>query len=250
MQTSSSVQDYLKAIYALAQGAPVTTTGLAARLQVTPASVTAMVKRLGAQGLLRHRRYRDIELTERGRALALEVIRHHRLLEAYLHKALGMSWDKVHEEAEVLEHVLSEELEDRIAELLGHPTHDPHGDPIPPKTAPAGGFTEVVHVPLAAFEPAGATIERVSDRDPEALRYLEQLGLVPGRLIEVESQEPFGGPVWVRVGRKRHAIGRELAGTIYVSPAGPGPGDRVPRKLVKASASIVKAAKPVAGSRP
>src|SRR5256885_9904032 len=107
MQTSSSVQDYLKAIYALAQSGPVTTTGLAGRLQVTPASVTAMVKRLAAQGLLSHRRYRDIELTDRGRALALEVIRHHRLLEACLHKALGMSWDKVHEEAEVLEHVLS-----------------------------------------------------------------------------------------------------------------------------------------------
>ena len=229
MQTSSSVQDYLKTIYSLAQGGPVTTTALAGRLQVTPASVTAMVKRLGAQGLLRHKRYRDIELTDRGRALALEVIRHHRLLEAYLHKALGMSWDKVHEEAEVLEHVLSEELEDRIAELLGHPTHDPHGDPIPPKN---GTYTEVVHVPLAEFEPAAATVERVSDRDPEALRYLEQLGMVPGRAIEVERHEPFGGPVWVRVGRRRHAIGRELAGTIYVSGS---PGTAVePRAAAKA----------------
>jgi DtxR family transcriptional regulator, Mn-dependent transcriptional regulator len=236
MQTSSSVQDYLKAIYSLARGGPVTTTGLAARLQVTPASVTAMVKRLAAQGLLRHRRYRDIELTERGLALALEVIRHHRLLEAYLHKALGMSWDKVHEEAEVLEHVLSEELEDRIAELLGHPTHDPHGDPIPPKTA-VGEFVEVVHVPLAEFEPGAATVERVSDRDPEALRYLEQLGLVPGRSIEVESHEPFGGPVWVKVGRKRHGVGRELAGTVYVSRTGPrkdsGSGTKAAGKAAK-----------------
>jgi DtxR family Mn-dependent transcriptional regulator len=217
MQNSSSVQDYLKTIYSLAQSGPVTTTALATRLQVTPASVTAMVKRLAGQGLLRHRRYHDIELTDRGCELALEVVRHHRLLEAYLHKALGLSWDKVHEEAEVLEHVLSEELEDRIAELLGHPTHDPHGDPIPPKN---GTHTEVFHVPLAEFAPAPATVERVSDRDPQALRYFEQLGMVPGRSIEVESHDPFGGPVWVKVGRKRHAIGRELAGTIYVSAGG------------------------------
>src|SRR6266566_6195003 len=119
MNASSSVQDYLKTIYSLEQRGPVVTTALAARMEVTPASVTAMVKRLNAEGLLRHRRYGAIELSERGRALALEVIRHHRLLEAYLHKALGLSWDKVHEEAEVLEHALSEELEDRIAEVLG-----------------------------------------------------------------------------------------------------------------------------------
>jgi DtxR family Mn-dependent transcriptional regulator len=243
MQTSSSVQDYLKAIYALGQSGPVTTSGLAARLQVTPASVTAMVKRLAGQDLLRHRRYRDIELTDRGRALALEVIRHHRLLEAYLHKALGMSWDKVHEEAEVLEHVLSEELEDRIAELLGHPTHDPHGDPIPPKRS--AGYTEVLHVPLAEFTQGGATVERVSDRDPEALRYLDQLGLVPGRSIEVESREPFGGPVWVKVGRKRHAIGRELAATVYVSPASPADDPGSPGE-----AAITEAAKRAQRCRP
>jgi DtxR family Mn-dependent transcriptional regulator len=217
MEASSSVQDYLKAIYSVAQAGPVTTTALASRLHVTPASVTAMVKRLATQGLLQHRRYREIALTDRGRVLALEVIRHHRLLEAYLHQALGMSWDKVHEEAEVLEHVLSEDLEDRIAELLGHPTHDPHGDPIPPKE---GTYTEVRHVPLADFEPASATVERVSDRNPEALRYLEQLGMVPGQPIEVEGHEPFGGPVWVRVGQQRHAIGRELARTIFVSAVG------------------------------
>jgi DtxR family Mn-dependent transcriptional regulator len=222
MQTSASVQDYLKTIYSLAQNGPVTTTALASRMQVTPASVTAMVKRLAGQDLLHHRRYHEIELTERGCELALEVIRHHRLLEAYLHKALGMSWDKVHEEAEVLEHVLSEELEDRIAELLGHPTHDPHGDPIPPKK---GTHTEMRYVPLAEFEPAPATVERVSDRDPDALRYFEQLGMVPGRCIEVESHDPFGGPVWVRVGRKRHAIGRALAATIYVSGGSDEAGD-------------------------
>jgi DtxR family Mn-dependent transcriptional regulator len=216
MLNSSSVQDYLKTIYALAQEGPVTTSAVAERLQVTSASVTAMVKRLGAQGLLLHEPYGSIELSQRGRALALEVVRHHRLLEAYLHQALGMSWDKVHDEAEVLEHVLSEELEDRIAELLGHPTHDPHGDPIPPKEGP---HAEVAHRALADFQPAPAMVERVSDRDPEALRYLERLGLVPGRSIVVEGHEPFGGPVWVRVGDERHAIGRELAATIHVSAA-------------------------------
>jgi DtxR family transcriptional regulator, Mn-dependent transcriptional regulator len=220
MLSSSSVQDYLKAIYALAQEGPVTTSAVAERLQVTSASVTAMVKRLGTQGLLLHEPYGRIELLQPGRALALEVIRHHRLLEAYLHQALGMSWDKVHDEAEVLEHVLSEELEDRIAELLGHPTHDPHGDPIPPKE---GIHTEVVHRALADFQPGPATVERVSDRDPGALRYLEQLGLVPGRSIVVDGHEPFGGPVWVRVGDKRHAVGRELAATIHVSAATPSP---------------------------
>lgn len=221
METSTSVQDYLKTIYSLGQGAEVTTCAVAERLDVSPASVTAMVKRLSAQGLLRHHRYRGIELSERGRALALEVIRHHRLLEAYLHKALGMSWDRVHDEAEVLEHAISEELEDRIAELLGHPTHDPHGDPIPPKT---GEHTEIRHAPLHEFEPGQGRVERVSDRDPEALRYLSRLGLVPGTPIRVEAHDPFGGPVWVRVGRKRHAVGRELAATIYVSKREAGKG--------------------------
>lgn len=193
-----------------------TTSAIADRLQVSPASVTAMIKRLAERGLLRHRRYQGVELTDAGLDVALEVIRHHRLLEAYLHKSLGMSWDKVHDEAEVLEHAISEELEDRICKVLGDPTHDPHGDPIPPKK---GKHKVVHHSPLRDVANGPARVERVSDRDPAVLRYLAKLGLKPGAKITVDEKTPFGGPVWVRVGRKRHAIGRELAGLIYVSRA-------------------------------
>lgn len=215
MKTTESVQDYLKVIYSLAEGGEeVTTTAIAERLNVSPASVTAMIKRLAKRELLQHRRYRGVKLTGRGLEIALEVIRHHRLLEAYLHKTLGMSWDKVHDEAEILEHAISEDLEDRISKALGDPTHDPHGDPIPPKR---GKHKNIHHSPLKEIEYGPARVERVSDRDPAALRYLAKLGLRPGAAITVDEQTPFGGPVWVRVGRKRHAIGRELAGLIYVS---------------------------------
>jgi DtxR family transcriptional regulator, Mn-dependent transcriptional regulator len=215
VESTESVQDYLKAIYLLAQaGEEVTTTAVADRLGVSAASVTSMIKRLAFRGLLRHQRYQGVELTGTGRKLALEVIRHHRLLEAYLHRELGMTWDQVHDEAEILEHAISEDFEERIAEILGHPTHDPHGDPIPPKN---GKYVEVRHAPLMRFSSGPALVERVSDRDPEALRYLDKLGIRPGSLITVEQREPFGGPLWVRVGRRRHAIGPELAEAIYVS---------------------------------
>lgn len=217
MESSNSVQDYLKTIYLIAQrGEEVTTSAVAAWLRISPASVTAMIKRLARSGHLKHRRYRGVELTDRGRRLALEVVRHHRLLEAYLHQALGMEWDRVHDEAEVLEHAISEEFEDRIAEILGHPTHDPHGDPIPPKT---GRHTEVGHSALDQFRSGPAIVKRVSDRDPEALRYLGRIGIAPGTRIDVEEHAPFGGPVWIRVGRKRHALGQELAGAIFVAGA-------------------------------
>lgn len=215
METSDSVQDYLKGIYALEQsGDSPTTKAIADRLSVSPASVTAMVKKLADRGHLEHERYRGVRLTRSGRRLAEEVIRHHRLIEAYLHEALGMGWDEVHEEAEKLEHAISERFEDRIAEILGHPTHDPHGDPIPPKK---GRHIEFLHGTLEEANAGPAEVERVSDRDPEALRYLEKLGITPGVAIQVEDADPFGGPVWVKVGRKRHPIGRELAASIYVS---------------------------------
>jgi DtxR family Mn-dependent transcriptional regulator len=215
METSDSVQDYLKSIYALEQtGDDATTTAIAARLSVSPASVTAMVKKLADRGHLQHERYRGVRLTASGRKLAEEVIRHHRLIEAYLHRVLGMSWDEVHDEAEKLEHAISERFEDRIAEVLGHPTHDPHGDPIPPKN---GKHVEVMHPTLEAAEIGPAEVKRVSDRDPEALRYLAKLGITPGTLIEIEEQDPFGGPVWVKVRNRRHPIGKELAETIYVA---------------------------------
>ena len=215
MIPSDSVQDYLKAIFLMSEaGETPSTSGIAARLGVSPASVTAMSKKLAGKGLLRHRRYHGVALTEKGRHLALEVIRHHRLIESYLHKALGISLDRLHDEAEVLEHAISEELEDRIAESLGHPTHDPHGDPIPPKR---GKHTEVSHDPLEDFLEGPAKVERVSDRDPLALRHLQGIGLVPGTAITVEGHDPFGGPVWVKVGRRRHAIGKELASAVFVS---------------------------------
>lgn len=217
MESSETVQDYLKTIYSIGEsGEDITTSAIAIRLGVSSASVTAMIKRLAGKGLLRHRRYWGVELTPRGKRLALEVVRHHRLLEAYLHQVLGIAWDRVHDEAEVLEHALSEDLEDRIADVLGNPTHDPHGDPIPPKK---GTHTEVTHTPLEGFEGKTATVKRVSDRDPEALRYLGDLGIVPGKAITVEERAPFGGPVWIRVGKRRHALSRELAGQIYVSEA-------------------------------
>ncbi len=219
MQSTESAQNYVKAIYALTEsGEEVSTSALADRLGVSPASVTSMVKRLAHQGLLAHQRYRGFQLTDEGRAVALEVVRHHRLLEAYLCQSLGITWDRVHDEAEVLEHAISEELEDRIDELLGHPTHDPHGDPIPPK---AGEYVEVHHPSLDSFPPGPAIIRRVSDRDPEALRYLSELGLVPGTRIVVEGHSPFRGPVWVRVRGRQAAIGQELASTISVSEPSP-----------------------------
>lgn len=215
METTESVQDYLKTIYSIDRaGEEVTTSGIARRLAVAPASVTAMIKRLAGAGLLRHRKYQGVTLTDRGRTLALEVVRHHRLLEAYLHRALGMAWDKVHDEAEVLEHVISEEFEDRIAAALGHPTHDPHGDPIPPKK---GKHVEIDHQRLDEFKGGPATVKRVSDRDPEALRFLANIGLSVGDSITVEEHAPFGGGVGVRVGRKRHTLGPQLAAAIYVS---------------------------------
>jgi DtxR family transcriptional regulator, Mn-dependent transcriptional regulator len=215
VKVTESAQDYLKTIYSLAESTPeVSTSAIADRMGVSPASVTAMIKRLRDLGHVRYQRYRGVALTESGEALALEVIRHHRLLEAYLHETLGMEWDKVHDEAEVLEHFISEDLEDRIAQLLGNPTHDPHGDPIPPKS---GSYRKVRHQSLEEMEPGPARVERVSDRDPAALRYLSSLGLEPGALITVLETEPFGGPVWIKVGPRRRAIGTELASAIYVS---------------------------------
>lgn len=217
MQSTDAVQDYLKTIYSIAEsGEEASTSAIAHRLHVSPASVTSMLKRLSALEYIDYYRYQGVALTESGKALALEVVRHHRLLEAYLFKTLGMPWDKIHDEAEVLEHALSEDLEDRIASMLGNPTHDPHGDPIPPKT---GTYTEIKHAPLVDVAAGPVKVERVSDRDPEALRYMASIGLQPGATIVVECKDPFGGPVWVRVGKKRRAIGAELANRVYVSRA-------------------------------
>src|SRR6201995_290680 len=208
---SSAVEDYTKAIYALQarDEQPVSTNALADRLGVTPASASGMVKRLGELGLVEHQPYRGVTLTEDGRRVALEVMRHHRLLELYLVESLGVPWDRVHQEAEVLEHVLSEELEELIAAKLGHPTHDPHGDPIPSRELT---IDEAQTESLQSLDPgARGTFTRVSDSDPEMLRYLAERGIAPGDQLEVLERQPFGGPLFVRFGSQVHTLGGDLA---------------------------------------
>jgi DtxR family Mn-dependent transcriptional regulator len=213
---SIAIQDYLKEIYKLqASGERATTTAIARRIGVAPSSVTSMLKKLAALGLVEHAPYRGVELSDAGSRIALEVIRHHRLLEQYLAETLGLGIDAVHAEADRLEHVLSEELEARIDEQLGYPTHDPHGDPIPD----AGLNVELTLLrSLDALAPGEqATVRRVPDGDAGLLRYLAELTLVPGRRVTMRRSEPFGGPLTVDVDGSEHAISRELAGQIGVS---------------------------------
>jgi DtxR family transcriptional regulator, Mn-dependent transcriptional regulator len=205
-----AVQDYLKAIYVLESvGERVTTSALAARMGVSAPSATAMTKRLAELGLAERAPYRGVALTEEGRRGALEVLRHHRLLERYLVDRLGLSLDEVHAEAELLEHALTEELEAKIDAELGFPTHDPHGDPIPDRDLRVSTGRDRTLVDLEPGEPA--SVSRVPDGDPELLRYLAELGLVPGSVVEVVAHAPFAGPVTVRTDRGDHAISRELA---------------------------------------
>jgi len=217
---SSAVEDYSKAIYALHQRdeCPVSTNALAERLGVTPASASGMVKRLGELGLASHQPYRGVTLTRSGERVALEVIRHHRLLELYLVRSLGVPWDRVHAEAEVLEHVLSDELEELIAAKLGDPTHDPHGDPIPTRELI---IEEAVTESLQALDTgARGTFARVSDSDPAMLRYLAERGIAPGDKLEVVDRQPFGGPVFVRINGEVHPLGGELAQAMRVEVHG------------------------------
>ncbi|MBA3375873.1 MAG: metal-dependent transcriptional regulator [Actinobacteria bacterium] len=211
-----AVQDYLKGIYVLeSAGERVTTSALAGRMGVTAPSATAMTKRLAELGLVERAPYRGVALTEQGKRGALEVLRHHRLLERYLVDRLGLSLDQVHAEAELLEHALSEELEAKIDAELGFPTHDPHGDPIPDSELRVSAGRDRT---LADLEPGEhASVSRVPDGDPELLRYLTELGLVPGSAVELVSQAPFAGPVTVRTDRGDHAISRELAHRIAAS---------------------------------
>jgi DtxR family Mn-dependent transcriptional regulator len=208
---TQAVEDYAKAIYALAQRGegPVGTTALAERLGVSPASVTAMLKRMHEMKLVTHEPYRGVTLTPAGDRVALEIMRHHRLLESYLSEALGMPWDRVHDEAEVLEHYISEELEERIASALGDPNRDPHGDPIPDRELVLGDEEGVALVDLELGE--SGTFSRVSDSDPEMLRYLAEQGIRPGASLRVTERQPFGGPLFVEVEGERHAIGGDLA---------------------------------------
>lgn len=190
-------------------GAAVSTTELAERLGVTTGSVSAMVRKLADVGLLEHEPYRGVRLTEQGRKVALEVLRHHRLLELFLAEELGMPWDRVHAEAEVLEHFLSDELEELIATRLGNPTVDPHGDPIP---TPEFGIDErPTHSLDELSQGAAGRFVRVSDSDPGMLRYLAEQGIVLGEHLEVVERQPFGGPVFVRFGKREQPIGGALA---------------------------------------
>jgi DtxR family transcriptional regulator, Mn-dependent transcriptional regulator len=217
---TEAVEDYAKALHALAKRSdgPVSTSALAERLGVSPGSVTAMLKRMQDMGLVDHEPYRGALLTAEGERVALEVIRHHRLLESYLTDVLGMPWDRVHDEAEVLEHYISEELEERIAEALGDPSRDPHGDPIPDRELEVE--TEQ-GVPLVELAPGGrGTLARVSDSDPEMLRFLAERGIRPGSAVVVSEREPFGGSVSIEVDGEAHAIGAELARRMVIAAAG------------------------------
>jgi DtxR family Mn-dependent transcriptional regulator len=213
---SPAVEDYAKAIYQIGErvGGAVSTNALAERLDVTPASASGMVRKLDDLGLVEHVPYRGVQLTAKGVRVALEVLRHHRLLELYLAETLGVPWDRVHDEAEVLEHVLSEELEALIAAKLGNPTRDPHGDPIPSADLV---IDEEQTETLAAAEPGTVGIfVRVSDSDPEMLRYLADRGIAPGDAFEVVEKHPFDGPLFVRFGDSVHVLGGSLARAMRV----------------------------------
>ena len=205
-----SVEDYLKAIYRLSpQGRPAATSEIAHRLELSPASVSGMVKRLSEQGLLEHIPYKGVQLTPDGRRAALRMLRRHRLIEAYLVAFLGYTWDTVHDEAERLEHAVSDTLVERMASVLGHPTVDPHGDPIPTSE---GDILELASTPLAEV-PAGATVEicQVEEDQPDRLRYIASIGLRPGVQVTVVDRQPFQGPITISVDGQDHVIGYELA---------------------------------------
>jgi DtxR family Mn-dependent transcriptional regulator len=213
---SDAIEDYAKAIYSLQgkTGCAVSTNALAERLGVTPASASAMVRKLAERGLAEHEPYRGVALTAAGRRVALEVLRHHRLLELYLAEHLGVPWDRVHQEAEALEHVLSDDLEARIADKLGHPTHDPHGDPIPdPDLTIDEGETRSLN--SLDVGDRGRFV-RVSDSDPAMLRYLDERGVRLGDDLEILERQPFGGPLTVRLGDDAHVIGGTLAAAMRV----------------------------------
>jgi DtxR family Mn-dependent transcriptional regulator len=227
---SAAEQDYLKQIYRLQEETGrATTQELATRLGVKPSSVTAMLKHLAtdpAGPYVRHTPYRGVELTDKGRAVALEMLRHHRLIELLLAKLFDMPWDQVHAEAERLEHVLSEELEERIAAKLGQPTHDPHGDPIPTRE---GVVPARDAIPLSALAPGAAgTVTRVAQQEQPVLQYLHGLGLVPGAHVTVTAVAPYGDVLMVRIGDASHAVGGTIARRVQVRPDGDGTPEREP----------------------
>jgi DtxR family Mn-dependent transcriptional regulator len=213
---SPPMEDYLKTIYMLRERAgAASTTGIAAALQVTPASVTGMIKKLAELKLVRHAPYQGVELTRSGEKIALEMVRHHRLLELFLMEALGYTWDEVHAEAHALEHVISEDFEERMAARLGYPTIDPHGHPIPAKDGTVTVFKERALLSMRPGE--SAQITHVNDNHAEMLRYAASLGLMPATRLTLIDVEPFGGSLRVKIGKVEKSIGRELAAQIFVS---------------------------------
>ena len=212
---SQAVGDYLKTIYKLQDDGAVSTTDIARALDVSSASVTNMIKRLAQMKLVEHESYKGVRLTEAGEKIALEIIRHHRLLETYLKEMLGYSWAEMHEEAERLEHHISEEFEDKIDALLGHPTHDPHGHPIPTRDLQ---ITQTATTPLIHAEPGRVLfIHHVSDADPELLQYLEEIGLLPQNTVEILDKAPFKGPLTLRIGEREQIVGHEVASNVFVT---------------------------------
>jgi DtxR family Mn-dependent transcriptional regulator len=214
-----SVEDYLKAIYRLTpEGRPAATSDIANLLELAPASVSGMVKRLSEHGLLEHVPYRGVQLTEEGRRAALRTIRRHRLIEAYLVAFLGYTWDTVHDEAERLEHAVSDQLVERMAAVLGHPSVDPHGDPIPDVD---GAIHEPASTPLSELpEGIAAELRRVDESDPERLRYIASIGLHPGARVVVVDRQPFHGPITIEVDGQSHVIGHELGHVLRCVPLG------------------------------
>ena len=214
---TAPVEDYLKAIYAIGKGSgPAATNEIAQRLAIAPASVSGMVRRLADQGLLAYERYHGVKLTESGRRAALRTLRRHRVIEAYLSRALGYTWDRVHYEAERLEHAASDELVDRMAATIGEPEVDPHGAPIPTRD---GSVDETEYTSLAQLAAGTAgVVVRVSDEDPEMLRYLAELSIVPGKKITVKSRAPYDGPITLSVGRQEFSIGPALAANVLIAP--------------------------------
>ena len=209
-----SVEDYLKAIYRLSpEGRPASTSDIAHLLELSPASVSGMVKRLSEQGLLEHAPYKGVQLTAEGRRAALRMVRRHRLIEAYLVAFLGYSWDTVHDEAERLEHAVSDTLVERMAAVLGNPTSDPHGDPIP---GADGSILEPAWVPLSEVAPGETlTLRRVDESQPDRLRYIASIGLTPGAVVSVVERQPFQGPITILVDGQTHVIGHELGHVLF-----------------------------------
>jgi len=214
---TQAIEDYLKIIYKLSSGQnnkSVSTNAVAECMSVTQASVTGMMKKLFDLNLIDYKRYHGVTLTEAGEKIALEILRHHRLLELYLAEALGFSWDKVHAEAEKLEHHISEEFEEKIAELLGHPLFDPHGAPIPTKD----GFVPKRNLQTLTLAAVGSTVfvQQVIDEEPEVLRYLGNLGVYPGCEIKVLGKAPFSGPLKIQIAGAEYHLGEKLTNQIFI----------------------------------